>query len=273
MEIDIKLRKPFLKWAGGKHKLVKNITAELGSAKRLVEPFVGSGAVFMGTDYDSYLLADYNKDLINLYQQIQSNFENLLAVAEAYFKAENNTEARFYELRTYFNETTSVLEKSALFIYLNKHAFNGLCRYNSSGKFNVPYGKYTSPKLPINELLAFHKKADKAEFINLDFKETFKLLKHGDVVYCDPPYIPISASSSFTAYSLSQFGVTQQTELAELAKKASKAGTKVVLSNSDTTLARELYVDSNITSLLVRRSISSKASTRGKVGEVIAVFG
>ncbi len=270
---DVIYSSPFLKWAGGKRKLVDVIAKSLASGDRLVEPFVGSGAVFMGTNYKKYLLCDTNADLIGLFNNLKNTTEKLLAETEILFSGKYKTEEAFYELRERFNTLEAEdIKKSALFVYLNKHAFNGLCRYNNKGYFNVPFGKYTNPNLPIKEMLLFAKKAQIAEFKCLDFKETFKLVKKGDVVYADPPYVPISATSSFTTYAKENFKLEAQKALAEEANKAKANGIRVVISNSDLSITREMYKNAEIESIDVMRSISSKGSTRGKVKELIAVF-
>lgn len=264
---------PFLKWAGGKRKLVDVIAKSLASGDRLVEPFVGSGAVFMGTYYKKYLLCDTNADLIGLFNNLKNNTDKLLAETESLFSGKFKTEEAFYELREKFNTLEAEdIKKSALFVYLNKHAFNGLCRYNNKGYFNVPFGKYTNPNLPIKEMLLFAKKAQIAEFKCLDFKETFKLVNKGDVVYCDPPYVPISATSSFTTYAKENFKLDAQNALADEANKAKAKGVRVVISNSDLSITREMYKNAEIESIDVMRSISSKGSTRGNVKELIATF-
>ena len=270
--IDIQ-SKPFLKWAGGKHKLVEVLAKSLANGDRLVEPFVGSGAVFMGTNYKQYLLCDTNADLIGLFNNLKNNTDKLVKEAQEFFSGKYKTEEAFYELREKFNKLeANDITKSALFVYLNKHAFNGLCRYNSKGFFNVPFGRYTDPKLPINEMLLFAEKAQIAEFKCLDFVDTFKLINKGDVVYCDPPYVPLSATSSFTTYAKGDFKLDEQQALADEANKAKKEGIRVVISNHDLEITREMYKNADITDIDVRRNISSKASTRGKVKEIIAIF-
>jgi DNA adenine methylase len=267
--------KPFLKWAGGKSKLVPLIESHIGSRGRLVEPFVGSGAVFMGTRFDRYLLADSNKDLIALFNVLKQSFAATLTEIERLFQPQFNTESSFYELRKEFNELadlTDAVRKSALFVYLNKHAFNGLCRYNARGQFNVPFGRYEHPVVPARELEAFAAKSDLAQFKCLDYRSTFAQLEPGDVVYCDPPYVPLSKTASFTSYDKGGFGESEQRDLAAHARGAQRRGNLVVISNHDTEFTRELYESAEIVSIDVRRSISSKAATRGNAKEIIAVF-
>ena len=267
------LSKPFLKWAGGKSKLVPILSEHLGVKGRLVEPFVGSGSVFMGTDFNDYLLCDSNPDLIGLFKNLKHCPKDLISQVNDIFVGKYNNEKAFYELRSEFNQLSSeTLRKSVLFVYLNKHAFNGLCRYNSKGFFNVPYGRYTSPTAPIREMELFSEKSKRAEFICTDFSKTFDMVKEGDVVYCDPPYVPLSSSSNFTAYSKGAFNNENQECLAKLAESCRVKNIKVVISNHDTEFTRRIYSTAVLHELDVHRSISSKSSTRGKVCELIAVY-
>ena len=134
--------RPFLKWAGGKYRLIERIKEKLPPGKRLLEPFAGSCALSLNTDYDSYWLNDINADLINLYKTLQKDGPSFIAFCRAFFKDTNNTPEKFYELRQQFNTEKDIYSKAALFLYLNRHGYNGLCRYNSSGEFNVPFGQY-----------------------------------------------------------------------------------------------------------------------------------
>lgn len=262
--------KPFLKWAGGKSKLVPILKEYLGKESRLVEPFVGSGAVFMGTDFEEYLLSDCNPDLIGLFNNIRNYPDELIEQVKNIFTERFNTEQMYYQLRVEFNSLKSEdIRKSVLFIYLNKHCFNGLCRYNSKGFFNVPYGRYPSPSAPVKELEMFSAKCIKAKFVCADFSKIFEMVREGDVVYCDPPYAPLSPSSNFTAYSKGGFNEEEQLNLAKLAE-LSKA--KVVISNHDTEFTRKIYSNAVIHEIQVQRSISSKSASRRRVGELIAVF-
>jgi len=267
------LSNPFLKWAGGKRKLVPQIIEKLGTGKRLVEPFVGSGAVFMGTNFDKYLLCDSNNDLIDLFNNIKRNAGKVIIETINLFNENNRTEEMFYNLRDEFNSIESgSIRKSALFVYLNRHSFNGLCRYNLKGKFNVPFGRYKNPNPPAKEIEMFAKKSQLASFKCCDFNETFNMLKKGDVIYCDPPYVPLSITASFTSYHVNVFADKEQRALAKSAEKASENGYRVVISNHATDYTKELYAKANIEFLNVRRSISSKAETRGHAEELLATF-
>lgn len=260
--------KPFLKWAGGKQKLVGELSGYFGPAKRLVEPFTGSGSIFMGTDYDEYLLCDINNDLITLYNNLKSNKDALLNEVDILFSGIYNTSTNFYELRTEFNDINDPIRKSALFVYLNKHAFNGLCRYNSKGKYNVPYGKYASPNNPIDNMIIFSEKAQKATFVCQGFEDTFKELKDGDVVYCDPPYVPLN-KTSFTAYHTGDFSMYEHERLTDMAERSDN---RVVISNIYNSETIALYKNAETHAIYARRSISGNAAARVKEKEIIAIY-
>ena len=264
--------KPFLKWAGGKYKIIDKILMSLPKADKLIEPFVGSGAVFLNAEYKSYLLADTNPDLIYLYKHIQSEGADFVDYASHLFTVNNNTEEAFYNLREEFNSCTDTRRRAAIFIYLNRHCFNGLCRYNSKGKFNVPFGRYGKPTFPTDEVLNFSQKSQNAEFIIADFRKTMEMAKAGDVVYCDPPYAPLTATSNFSDYTQEGFTIVDQNELAQAALSLQKIGATVVISNHATEFTRTIYKEALITEFDVQRFISSKASNRGKAAELVATF-
>ncbi|HIF50325.1 MAG TPA: Dam family site-specific DNA-(adenine-N6)-methyltransferase [Thiotrichaceae bacterium] len=266
--------KPFLKWPGGKFRLLERINDKLDSGRRFVEPFVGSGAVFLNTNYRKYLLADTNPDLINLYLQVQNNKNSFIDYCKSFFIEKNNNEARYYKFRKKFNTTTDVRLKSALFLYLNRHCYNGLCRYNSRHEFNTPFGRYKKPYFPKKEIENFHRASQSAKFIHSSFIDTMKKTKKGDVVYCDPPYVPLSKTACFTDYFSGGFGWDEQIQLAEWAGKLAKKGIPVIISNHDTDNTRNLYHDAGAKTegFLVRRTISCNVNNRKKIGEILAVF-
>jgi DNA adenine methylase len=265
--------KPFLKWAGNKYQIIERIKALLPPGNRLIEPFVGSGAVFLNTDYSEYCLSDNNSDLIYLYQYLQKEGLEFIDFCKTFFQAENNCKENYYELRAHFNESNDSRLRAALFLYFNKHGYNGLCRYNSKGGFNVPFGKYKSPYFPEKEMLYFYQKSLNAEFKVADFTETLNEAKKGDVIYCDPPYDPLSITSNFTSYSASGFGREQQEQLAKYAKKLSKKGIMVLISNHNTEFIQQAYEPAEILPFEVQRYISCDGTNRAKVGEVLALFG
>lgn len=265
-------RQTVLKWAGNKTRITGEILSRLPTGKRLVEPFTGSAAVFMQADYPSYLLAEGNADLTSLYSLLKSHGEALIEATRSLFTPDNNQHSRYLALREEFNHSQQALRRAALFIYLNRHGYNGLCRYNKKGGFNVPFGSYKSPLFPEEQMRRFMLKAKHAKVVQQDFSLTMQQAKAGDVIYCDPPYLPLSATANFTAYDKNDFSLTQQQQLADLAMACRQRGIPVLISNHDTPLARTLYADAQITTLQVDRFISCKVGGRGKIGELLALY-
>ncbi len=264
--------KPFLKWAGNKYKIVERIKALLPPGQRLVEPFVGSGALFLNTDYPRYLLTDANADLITLYQFLQAEGEAFVAYCRPLFSPENNDKDRYYALRDEFNSTHDLRRKSAIFLYMNKHGYNGLCRYNMKGGFNVPFGRYKRPYFPEAEMLYFHQKSQSATFQHGDFRDVMESCVLNDVVYCDPPYVPLSQTANFTGYSSGGFSWDEQKLLAEKARELASRNIPVVISNHDTDFVREIYTTATFTEFYVQRYISCNGENRAKAAELLALF-
>ena len=264
--------KPFLKWAGNKYKIVERIKALLPPGERLVEPFVGSGALFLNTDYPSYLLTDTNADLIHLYQHLQQEGQAFIEYCRPLFTPETNDKERYYALRNEFNSTTDLRRKSAIFLYMNKHGYNGLCRYNMKGGFNVPFGRYKRPYFPETEMHHFAQKAQYAIFQHTTFAVTMAACQPGDIVYCDPPYVPLSDTANFTSYSANGFGWAEQTELARQAAKLAKRGIPVIISNHNTEQVRKAYEAAEIETFEVRRFISCNGNKRINASELLALF-
>lgn len=268
-----KKNRAFLKWAGGKYNLIEPITALLPEGNKLVEPFVGAGSVFLNTDYPSYVLNDVNPDLIALFKTIKRRPQTFIHDARKLFQAHNNNDETYYALRREFNAATDSYQRSLLFLYLNRHGYNGLCRYNRSGQFNVPFGSYRKPYFPEAEIEFFATKAQRAVFTCQSFEKVFRRARKGDVIYCDPPYAPLTATANFTAYATAGFSLDQQHELARRAASAAhKRGIPVLISNHDTDLTRLLYADADLKSLQVARFISPKADGRTKVAELLALY-
>lgn len=267
-----KLERPFLKWAGGKRQHIPWICQHLPKADQLVEPFVGAGAVFLNTEYDHYWLNDINPDLILLYRMIKRKKRRFIADASRLFVPSNNQAMRYYTLRERFNETDDDEERAGLFLYLNRHGYNGLCRYNSQGGFNVPFGRYKKPYFPQIELLHFIKKASRTTLTCLPYEKVFKRVSNRAVVYCDPPYVPLSRTANFTAYSQTPFTLKDQTKLATLAERAAACGVPVLINNHDLPYTRQLYQRACISSMQAKRVISRDAMSRQKVAELLAVF-
>lgn len=262
----------FLKWAGGKYSLVGDIQRQLPDGNKLVEPFVGAGSVFLNTHYDQYLLNDINPDLINLYKTLQSEPEHYIDEAERLFVTLNNQADAYYAMRQAFNDSQNIFERAVLFLYLNRHGYNGLCRYNSKGGFNVPFGRYKAPYFPKKELYIFAEKAQRAVFTCESYSKTFRRTRKNNVIYCDPPYAPISKTAYFTQYAGNGFTQHDQKALAKCAERACARGIPVLISNHDTSDTRSYYQRAEISELRVSRSISQKGNSRKKVKELFALY-
>ena len=263
----------FLKWAGGKYSLSEQIVSLLPDAEKLVEPFVGAGSVFLNSDFERYHLNDINPDLINLYKILKRRPRQFIQDTQQLFVPTNNNEDAYYALRERFNNSDNVYERAVIFLYLNRHGYNGLCRYNRAGGFNVPFGRYVKPYYPEHELTVFAEKAKRATFTCLPFNQIFKRVRQGAVIYCDPPYVPINTTAMFTDYSSKGFSLDQQVELAKLAKHtAHDRHIPVLLSNHDVAFTRDIYQHAEITSLKVKRSISQNGANRVAVDELFALY-
>ncbi|MAZ38884.1 MAG: DNA adenine methylase [Legionellales bacterium] len=262
----------FLKWAGGKYRLLPYILPHLPVGKRLIEPFLGSGVIFLNTDYPSYKLNDTNKDLINLYKILKTEKSDFINHAAKYFDQKYNHPDAYYLLRNQFNTSKDIYERALLFLYLNRHGYNGLCRYNKQGKYNVPFGHYTKPYFPADEMAYFYHKAKKATFTCTNFTTSIKKGRQGDIIYCDPPYVPLSKTAHFTHYYQHGFSMKQQEELATMAKNLQQEKVKILISNHHTPLTEKLYAPAKIFAFEVQRNISCKGYKRTKVRELLAQF-
>lgn len=274
MEKNIKLT-PILKWVGGKKQLLSEITPLIPKKiTTYVEPFIGGGAVLFNLQPKKAIINDLNEELINTYKVVKESPKELLELLKIHDK--NNCEDYFYEIRaldrTNNFENMTNIEKAAKVIYLNKTCFNGLYRVNKAGLFNSPYGKYKNPNI-INEstILAMsdYFNNNNIKIIQGDYKNALKDLKKNTFVYFDPPYMPISTSSSFTNYTKTSFNEKEQIELKKECDKLDNKGIKFMLSNSDHPLIRELYKDFDIRIVKAKRSINSKGDSRGKINEIL----
>ncbi|MEX9769739.1 DNA adenine methylase [Morganella morganii] len=263
--------KTILKWAGSKVGIMEQLRPHLPKTKRLVEPFAGSCAVMMNTDYEQYLIADINSALINMYGYAACSPKTFLKYSEIAF-ALNNDEESYYRLRWLFNriwDGVPALKTSVIFLYLNRHGFRGLCRYNQDGEFNVPFGNIKKIYFPKKEIIAFSDKANRADIKCQGWAETLLQACVGDGIYCDPPYM----GTGFTKYHTKGFNDGDQVALAEAlqAIHATK-GNPVTVSNS--LAAKELYADLGFTihEIEAPRKISVDGN-RKPVTEIIATLG
>ena len=263
----IKEPKPFVKWVGGKRQLVNEIHKRIPlNFNRYYEPFIGGGAVFFSNGFNKAIISDVNQELINAYNVIKENVDNLIISLKKHLY----NEEYFYELRKKDTSDLSNIERASRFIYLNKTCYNGLYRVNKKGKFNVPFGKYKSPLICDEEnLKAVNYKLIKTKILCTDFEKSVLTAKENDFVYFDPPYMPLSSTSYFVGYSKNGFAYNEQLRLKNVYKKLSEKGVYCMLSNSYTNEVKELYSEYNIDTVKATRVINSKANGRGKIKEVI----
>lgn len=262
------------KWAGGKFGVLEQIFRYLPEGKRLIEPFVGGGAVFMNAGYQENLLNDVNADLINFYKTLQREAHSLITLAHQFFQ-DYNTQEGYLAVRNAFNKQVyDDLHRAAAFLFLNRHCFNGLTRYNQAGEFNVGYGKYKTPYFPLQEMEAFLGAEGRSEFVCGDFAAVIEAAGEGDVIFCDPPYEPLPNTEGFTNYSGHDFKFEEQKRLVSLLTDAYRRGAKVLITNSGAPNIRELYHDSGfrVEPLFARRSVSCKGDTRGVAHDVLGIL-
>lgn len=271
-----------LKWAGGKTRVLPELLKHLPKADCLIEPFVGSGTVFMNTEYRRYVLCDSNRALINFFLALREDPERLILIAKNVFRNGNNEDS-YYEERKLFNHLSwddecaddYVVRWAASFLYLNRHCFNGLYRTNRDGGFNVPFGSYKAPYFPEAEMRLFAEKArdTHALFLCNDFRTSIPYVVRNrldSVIYCDPPYIPTSKTANFTAYGKPFTLDDHRALVTALLDVNRQHGTCSVISNSDTPETRQIYSAFNLHAFSVRRSVSAKS--REMAGEVIGVL-
>lgn len=266
---------PILKWVGGKRQLLDDIQPLVPKCSTYYEPFIGGGAVLFGTQPNKAIINDSNEELINVYQTIKSSPNELIEALIQH--RDNSCEDYYYEIRALDRDKEayaelSDVERAARIIYLNKTCYNGLFRVNSSGEFNSPWGRYTNPNIT-NEttIRALHNYLNKANITIKcgDYREALKGIRKGAFVYLDPPYMPISESSSFTGYTAGGFGEQEQIALKEQCDILNSRGIKFLLSNSSCPFIEDLYKDYKIEHVRAKRAINSKADKRGAVEEVL----
>jgi len=269
--------RPFVKWVGGKRQLLEQFKSlnlyppEAFNPKigRYFEPFIGGGAVFFDLLPKIAYLSDLNKELVITYNVIKKDVKSLIKS----LKKHKNTKEYFLEIRSKKIEKLSDLEIASRFIYLNKTCFNGMCRVNSKGEFNVPFANNKNPLIcDEDNLIKVSKALAHVEIKNQDYKKVLKMAKKGDFVYFDPPYYPISKTASFTSYNKELFLDKEQTELRDTFISLNKIGCFVMLSNSDTPFINKIYSGFRgikINKVQAGRAINSDGAKRGKISEVL----
>ena len=288
--------KPFIKWVGGKGQLLSEINklypVELGkNINKYAEIFVGGGAVLFDIlskyKLDEVYISDKNLELINTYKSIRDNVDILIkslkGMEEQYIPLDNkNRKDYYYKKREEYNSLkinseVNNIEKTILFIFLNKTCFNGLYRVNKKGKFNVPMGAYKKPKICDEENLKnVSLTLRNVKIVYADYKESEKFIDDKTFVYIDPPYRPLNITSSFTSYTENDFNDKEQIELAEYINVLNKKGAKIVISNSDPknndiddNFFDKLYKNYNINRVKATRMLNSNASLRGAINELL----
>ncbi len=267
--------RPFLKWAGGKSKLIQQYLPYFPSKnnyKNYYEPFLGGGAIFFCIQPETAILTDINAELITTYCCVKNHVEELISLLKEHeHQHAKDSVTYYYTVRA--NPGKTDLEKAARLIYLNKTCFNGLYRVNSQNKFNVPLGKYKNPNICPEDLLRAASAAlSTSEIKQGDFEEVRNYAtSSNDFVFCDPPYHPISSTSYFTAYSQNSFNEKDQERLRDICAEMASRGVKVMVCNSDCELIRKIYQEINfkIYPIAAARSINSNTKKRGIIYEVL----
>lgn len=266
--------RPVIRWTGGKKQLLSELQKYVLPFKRYYEPFVGGGALFFDTAPSLATLGDVNDRLIRTYTAIRDDVDKVIEE----IKKHPRSPARYEQLRQCRDiDTRADHEVAAWFIYLNKNSFNGIYRVNRKGEYNVPYDATKKNPLICDEenLRACAGALKMVKLVAGDFEEVVKEAERGDFVYFDPPYIPLTATSSFTAYAKGPFGPEEQTRLRDLARCLHERGVQVLLSNSSSDKVRKLYGEPPFTLIEVSatRSVNSDPTKRGAIKEFIIKCG
>ena len=260
--------RPFLKWAGGKSKLIKQYIPYFPKTfKTYYEPFLGGGAIFFHLQPENAVITDINLELINVYRCVRDNLAELILLLEKH--QHNHSQEYYYQVRS--SKNINELERAARIIYLNKTCFNGLYRENSKGEFNVPMGRYKKPNICDLDTIRSASVALQSTVIEVRaFDDVLNYAKTSDdFVYFDPPYYPLSSTSNFTTYSSYSFNEYDQIRLRDTFVELAERGVKVMLSNSDCSFIRELYSKFKIYDLTVSRAINSNAKKRETITKVL----
>lgn len=262
---------PFLKWAGGKSRLLSTFEdyfpESFDSRKNhYFEPFIGGGAVFFHLLPPRAIISDLNPELVNCYNVVRTRVDALIKALQEH----KNDKDHYYHVRALDPQNLSDVERAARLIFLNKTCFNGLYRVNSRGQFNVPFGRYSNPKICDQaNLHAVSSALSEVQILCGAFEHVLKRARPGDFVYLDPPYQPISATANFTGYTATSFGNEDQERLASTVRSLSKKGCLVMLSNSNSDFVRRLYKEFRIETVHTARAINCKPERRGRIAELL----
>lgn len=267
--------KPFVKWVGGKRQLLPELNKRLPDQfNNYHETFIGGGAMFFDLQPNNAVINDWNPELVNLYRVVRDNPTGLMAKLDEH-NVNKTSKEYFLTVRgmdrdmEVFNNMTKV-DRAARFIFLNKTAFNGLWRVNSKQQHNVSFGDYKNPTLyDRKNILACSSLLQTTDILNGDFENVKERVQPGDLVYLDPPYVPLSATSSFVGYTDKGFDANDQIRLKEMCDYIDSIGAYFMLSNSSAGFVYELYQEHNIHEVMASRAVNCKGDGRGKVKEVI----
>lgn len=262
---------PLVKWVGGKRQLLPELLGNIPKIyNRYFEPFVGGGALFFELQPQNAYISDLNEELINLYLAVRDNVFELMSELEQH----KNSKEYFLKVRNLdrslnFKSLSSV-KRASRFIFLNRTCFNGLYRVNSKGQFNVPFGGYIKPKLyDFDNLINCSNLLKNTEIVCADFSAILQKVKESDFVYLDPPYVPISRTSSFTSYTENRFDLDMQLKLKNVCDELNLRGVHFLLSNSDSDFVNKLYSKYTINKVFASRSLNANPNGRGKITEVL----
>ncbi len=268
-----KLIAPIVKWVGGKRQLLSAISALVPKNYSYYhEPFFGGGALLFHLQPKKATINDFNQELINVYQVIKENPEELIQD----LKKHKNEPGYFYNLRALDRNSNfdklSKIKKASRVIFLNKTCYNGLYRVNNAGEFNSPFGRYKNPNI-VNEItiraVSKYFNNNDINILGTDFEKAMEGVKKGSFVYLDPPYHPISESSNFTGYVQGGFDMYDQVRLKDLCDRLNKNGISFLLSNSATQFIEDLYKEYNLIYVKANRHINSNPNKRGEIDEVL----
>lgn len=271
-----KLVAPVVKWVGGKRQIINQIIKYAPKKfSTYHEPFLGGGAVLFKLQPKKAVVNDINIELMNLYQVIKDNVEELIEDLNNH----KNEEDHFYKVREWDRDkdcyySLTRVQRASRIIFLNKTCYNGLFRVNKAGQFNTPFGNYKNPNI-VNEITLraasnYFNKA-KINFHCKDFEEVLRYARKGAFVYLDPPYDPVSDTACFTGYDKGGFDQDEQIRLKKTCDKLNHKGIKFLLSNSATAFIKDLYDDYRIEMIQAKRAINSKAEKRGEIDEVLVM--
>jgi len=264
--------KPFLKWAGGKQRLVPVLKDIIPHGQRLIEPFVGAGAISLACHFERYLVNDANPDLISVWTSLKYRPAEFIRSANILFSPEYWSQNAYLRVREEFNLETDRFERAVRLIYLNRFGFNGLYRVNRVGRFNVPYGYPAKmPTFPAETLELAARKMGASDVRCGGYRHIIEMAGSGDVVYCDPPYLSDRDDDSSFAYTENKFGITEFQVLVRCCEEAALRGAKVVMSQVDNAQARLFLKNWSIVPVEVRSSIASTVSSRKMRRELIAL--